>query len=125
MSGAVLDTGALVGFERNDRRVVAIVARALEHRDPLAVPAGVVAQAWRDGRRQVRLARLLGSPMCQVLALDDRTARAVGQLCGVSGTADIVDASVALAGRQRSLRVVTSDPADIRRVDRRLDLVPI
>lgn len=38
MSGAVLDTGALVGFERNDRRVVAIVARALEKRDPLVVP---------------------------------------------------------------------------------------
>ena len=125
MSGAVLDTGALVGFERNDRRVVAVVARGLEHRDPLVVPAGVVAQAWRDGRRQVRLARLLGSPLCQVVALDDGTARAVGQLCGVSGTADIVDASVALAGRQRSLRVVTSDPADIRRVDSRLDLVPI
>jgi predicted nucleic acid-binding protein len=125
MSGAVLDTGAVVGFDRNNRRVVAIVARALEHRDPLVVPAGVVAQAWRDGRRQVRLARLLGSPLCQVIPLDDSTARAVGQLCGVSGTADIVDASVALAGRRRSLRVVTSDPGDIRRIDGRLDLVPI
>jgi hypothetical protein len=125
MSGAVLDTGALVGFERNDRRVVAIVSRALHHRDRLVVPAGVVAQAWRDGSRQVRLARLLGSPVCEIVALDDRTARAVGQLCGVSGTADIVDASVALAGRQRSLRVVTSDADDIRRVDNRLELVPI
>ena len=45
MSGAVLDTGALVDFERNDSRVVAIVSRALDHRDPLVVPAGVVAQA--------------------------------------------------------------------------------
>ena len=125
MSGAVLDSGALVGFERNDRRVVAIVSRALHHRDPLVVPAGVVAQAWRDGGRQVRLARLLGSPLCEIVALDDRTARAVGQLCGVSGTADSVDASVALAGRQRKLRVVTSDADNIRRVDSRLELVPI
>ncbi len=125
MSGAVLDTGALVGFERNDRRVVAIVARALDHRDALVVPAAVVAQAWRDGRQQVRLARLLGSRLCEFVALDDRTARAVGQLCGVSGTADIGDASVALAARQRALRVVTSDPDDIRRVDHRLELVPI
>ena len=61
MRGAVLDTGALVGFERNDRRVVAIVLRALDHGDTLFVPAGVVAQAWRDGGRQTRLARLLGS----------------------------------------------------------------
>jgi hypothetical protein len=73
----------------------------------------------------VRLARLLGSPLCEIVALDDRTARAVGQLCGVSGTADVVDASVALAGRQRKLRVVTSDADDIRRVDSRLELVPI
>jgi hypothetical protein len=125
MSGAVLDTGALLGFERNDRRVVAIVARALDHRDVLVVPAGVVAQAWRDGRQQVRLAHLLGSPVCEIVALDDGTARAVGQLCGVSGTADIVDTSVALAARQRALRVVTSDPDDIRRIDNRLELVPI
>jgi hypothetical protein len=125
MSGAVLDTGALVGFERNNRRVVAIVARALEHRDPLVVPAGVVAQAWRDGRTQVRLARLLGSPLCEVVALDDHLARSVGQLCGASGTSDVVDASVALTGRQRRLRIVTSDPDDISRLDSKLDIVPI
>jgi hypothetical protein len=64
MSDAVLDTGALIAFERNERRVVAIVARAVQHHDQLLVPAGSVAQAWRDGTRQTRLARLLGSPVC-------------------------------------------------------------
>ena len=97
MSGAVLDTGALVGFDRNDRRVVAIVARALEHRDPLVVPVGVVAQTWRDGRTQVRLSRLLGSPVCEIVPLDDLAARSVGQLCGATGTDDITDAAVARA----------------------------
>ena len=84
MTGAVLDAGALVEFERSNRRVVAIVARALDHGDPLVVPAGAVAQVWRDGRRQARLARLLGSPPCEVVALDDHSARAAGQLCGIS-----------------------------------------
>jgi hypothetical protein len=125
VSGAVLDTGALVGFERNDRRVVAIVARALVHQDPLVVPAGVIAQAWRDGARQVRLARLLGAPVCEVVALDDRQARASGQLCGVAGTADVVDASVALAAKDRGLRVITSDPEDLRRLNHRLHVVAI
>ncbi len=125
MSAVVLDTGALIAFERNDRRVVAIVARALEHHDLLIVPAGVVAQAWRDGAQQIRLARLLGSPMCEVLALDDRQARAAGQLCGVAGSSDIVDASVAVAGRARSARVITSDPNDLRSLDQRLELVVI
>ena len=105
--------------------MVAIVARALEHRDALVIPAGVIAQTWRDGRRQARLSRLLGSPICDVVPLDDHAARAVGQLCGVAGTADVIEASVALVGRQRALRIVTPDPDDLRRIDHRLDLVPI
>jgi len=125
MSTAILDTGVLIGFERNDRQVVAIVARALEHHDPLIVPAGVVAQAWRDGSRQARLARLLGSPICTVLPLDDHAARAAGQLCGMAGTTDIVDASVAIAARDRQARVITSDPDDIRRLDHSIDIVPV
>jgi len=114
-----------VGFERNDRRVVAIVTRALEHHDELLVPAGVVAQAWRDGSRQARLARLLGAPLCNVVSLDDRQARAAGQLCGLAGTTDVVDASVAVVAWDRRARVITSDPDDLRRLDRRLEVVAI
>jgi predicted nucleic acid-binding protein len=125
VTGAVLDSGALVAFERSDRRVVAILARALHHGDPLVVPAGVVAQVWRDGRRQSRLARLLCSPVCEVLALDDRSARAAGQLWGASGTADVVDASVVVVARQRALRVLTTDVDDLRRLDPHLDVVPV
>jgi len=125
VSGAVLDAGALVEFERNNRRVVAIVARALDLDDPLVVPAGVVAQVWRDGRRQARLARLLGSPLCEVVALDDHGARATGQLCGASGTTDVVDSSVVVIARQRGLRVLASDAGDLRRLDPRLDVVPV
>jgi len=125
MSGAVLDTGALIGFERNDRRVVAIVARALDHGDTLFVPAGVVAQAWRDGTRQTRLARLLGSTLCEVLVLDDFRARAAGQLCGAADVADVVDSSVVVAARERSVRIITSDPVDLRRLDPHIDLVAI
>lgn len=125
MTGIVLDAGALVAFERNSRRVVAIIARALHHGDPLVVPAGVLAQVWRDGRRQVRLARLLGSPLCGVAALDDRAARASGQLCGVSETADVVDASVVVVARRQGLPVLTADIGDLRRLDPRLDLVAV
>jgi hypothetical protein len=78
MRGAVLDAGALVGFESNDRRVIAIVARALDHGDTLFVHAGVVAQAWRDDGQQTRLARLLGPTLCEVVVLDDYRARAAG-----------------------------------------------
>lgn len=125
MTGAVLDAGALIGFERNDRDVVAIVRRAVAHGDPLVVPAGVIAQVWRDGRRQVPLARLLSSRICEVAALDDRTARLAGQLCGIGGTSDVVDASVAVVALQRSMAVVTTDADDLRRLDPRLELVEV
>lgn len=121
----MLDAGSLVGFERNDRRVVGLVVRALHHGDALAVPAGVVGQVWRDGARQVRLVRLLASPVCHVVALDDTAARAAGQLCGTSGTSDVIDASVVVLARQRGLRVVSSDPDDLRRLDPRLDVVSV
>ncbi len=123
--GAVLDTGALIAFERNDRAVVAIIAAAVERGDPLLVPAAVVAQAWRDGRRQVRLARLLGSDRCTVHVLDDRQARASGQLLGVTRTTDVVDASVAICARDTGLGVVTSDPDDLRHLNPNLRIVGI
>ena len=125
MTTVILDTGALIGFERNDRRVVAIIASVLEHHDSLIVPSGVVAPAGRDGSRQARLARLLGSHLCLVLVLDDRQARAAGQLCGLADTTDVIAASVAVAARDLGARVLTSDPDDLRRLDRRLELIAI
>jgi hypothetical protein len=125
VSGITLDAGALIAFERNDRRVVTAIARALERRLPIAIPAGVVGQVWRDARRQVTLARLLGSSAIDVEPLDDMRARAAGQLCGVTGTSDVIDASVVLCARARGHSVMTSDVDDLRRLDRALRLVAV
>jgi predicted nucleic acid-binding protein len=125
VSGLTLDTGALIAFERNDRHVVAVISRALTLGVPLAVPAGVVGQAWRDGRRQSRLARLLASDLIEIEALNDKAARAAGQLYGVTDTSDVIDASVVLCARARSHGVLTSDIEDLRRLDRSLRYVPV
>jgi hypothetical protein len=125
MGGLTLDAGALIAFERNDRRVVALLARALEHGWALVVPAGVVGQVWRDGVRQARLARLLAAGDVEIDALDDRRARAAGQLCGVRGSADLIDASVVIGARARGDRIVTSDPDDLSRLDPRAELIPV
>lgn len=125
MAGLTLDAGALIAFERNDRRVVAIVARALERQIRVAVPAGVVGQVWRDGRRQVRLVRLLASEIVDIEPLDDARARAAGQLCGVTKTRDVIDASVVLCARARDHSVLTTDVADLRRLDPSLRVVAI
>jgi hypothetical protein len=117
VSGLTLDAGALIAFDRNNRQLVGLLARALELGYSFAVPAGVVGQVWRDGRRQARLARLLGSSDVEVDALDDERARQAGQLCGVKGTSDVIDASVVLCAQAHGHQIVTSDPADMRALD--------
>jgi predicted nucleic acid-binding protein len=125
MAGLTLDAGALIAFERNDRRVVALLARALHHGCTLVVPAGVVGQVWRDGRKQARLARLLAADEIEVETLDDRRARAAGQLCGVTATADVIDASVVLGAKARGHRIVTSDPEDLERLAPDVELIAV
>jgi len=117
MTGLTLDAGALIALERNDRRVTLIISGALMKQSPIAIPAGVVAQVWRDGRSQVRIARLLSSTHVEVEPLDHVRARAAGQLCGRAGTSDVVDASVVLCARHRGHIILTSDEADLRRLD--------
>jgi hypothetical protein len=125
MSGVTLDAGALIAFERNDRRVVAMLAEALAGGLPMAVPAGVLGQVFRDARRQVRLVRLLRSEAVEVEPLDGPRARAAGQLCGATGTRDVIDASVVLCARARGHHVMTSDVDDLRQLDRSLHLVAV
>jgi len=120
-----LDAGALIAFERGDQRIRALVQEARATGASLGVPAAVLAQVWRDGARQARLAALVGSRTVEVVVLDTVTAKAVGRLCGLTGTADVVDASVVLAARARSDRVVTSDPADLAAIDPGLELLVV
>lgn len=118
MTALVLDAGALIALDRNDRGVWVLLAAAADAGAIVQVPAGAIAQAWRDGRRQALLSRALGQ--CDEVALDGAGARAAGLLCGRSGSADIVDASVVLTAgglaRNGPVAVLTSDPGDIRRL---------
>ena len=125
MSGLTLDAGALIAVEKNDRRVVAALRLAVEVGLPITVPSAVVGQVWRDGSKQARLARLLGSSGVVVEALDDARARAAGQLCGIARTNDPIDAAVVLGARARGDRIFTSDPGDLRRLDAEVELVQV
>jgi predicted nucleic acid-binding protein len=118
----VFDTGALIAFERNEPRVRRLIELAVEHGVPVHVPAGVVAQAWRDGSKQTRLSRLVGSGWLSVQPLDTGEAKGAGIICGRRKTSDVIDASVVLLARRYSA-VVTSDSDDIARLDADLQVV--
>lgn len=123
MTGATLDTDALIALEAGSRRMAVLLEEALAGKAPLVIPAGVVAQAWRGGARQVRVARLLRASVTSVVPLDERLALRVGARCAATGVADVVDVSVALCAGDRGHPVVTSDPGDIRAADPGLTLI--
>lgn len=109
----IYDAGALVAAERRDQTAL-IRHRAIltSGTEPL-VPITVLAQVWRDGARQAQLARLLKS--CEILSLEIPLGRAAGELCGRSGTADIVDATVVLTAGPGDT-IYTSDPNDLAKL---------
>lgn len=120
-----LDTSALIAFERNDRFMLNIIETARRENVKLAVPTVVVAQAWRGGKTQVRLARLLRSSVVEIVGFDLEGARHAGQLCARGGTRDIVDAAVVMCARRRGDGVATSEPGDLRKLDATLRLVTV
>lgn len=124
MTALVLDAGALIALDRNDRGAWAMLRVAADDASTVLVPAGVIAQAWRDGRRQALLSRALSH--CDEIPLDGVVARAAGLLCGRARTADVIDASVAITAagvaRHDEVAVITSDPGDLRRLLSVLDV---
>ena len=107
----VLDAGALIAVERQDRDMIALIKRERrEGRAPLS-HGGVIGQVWRGGRgRQATLARFL--PAVDVQALDDGLGRQAGVLLGAAGRADVIDAAVVLMAHDGD-EIFTSDPQDL------------
>lgn len=124
-AGLCLDAGALIALDRSERAVVARLLRAVELGLPIVIPAGALGQAWRDGAKQARLARLVGAEGVTVEALDRARACAAGQLCGRAGTRDLVDASVALSAERGGHLLLTSDPDDLRALVPSLRIVAV
>ena len=121
----ILDTGALIGWERSNRAVIALIAEGRAMGATLTVPAGCVAQSWRDPRRQARLAALLRRPEVDIVPLDASDARRVGLLLASTKTTDTVDAHVAVCALRLGQPVLTSDSADLTRLSARIQTVRV
>ena len=125
MPGVTVDAGGLIALDRSDRRVIVLLARAIETNSRVTIPAPALAQAIRRPERQARLSRLIRQPSTDVVALDRVDAVHVGRLLAAAGTSDVVDAHVVVCARRSAQRVVTSDPDDLRRLDPTLDLIVV
>ena len=125
MPGVTLDAGGLIALDRDDRRVVVLLARARETGARITVPASVLAQAIRRPDRQVRLSRLIRQPTTDVIDLGRVDATNVGRLLAASGTSDIADAHLVICARRAGQPVVTSDPGDLRQLHPALRLIAL
>ncbi|MGH3908454.1 MAG: hypothetical protein ACRDTE_30350 [Pseudonocardiaceae bacterium] len=106
----ILDAGALMAYEHGDRTVRAFLERASRTGVDVRTTSGVVAQVWRDGARQARLALLLRGLL--EVELTRERARRVGTLLGQACQRDVVDGSVVDAAADGD-EILTTDPDDI------------
>ena len=116
MNGITFDAGGMIALDRNDRRVITLLACAVERGMRITIPATALAQAIRNPARQARLRRLIRQVDTDLIALDGPDATAVGLLLARSGTADIVDAHVVVCAQRTGQAVVTSDSFDLKRL---------
>ena len=108
----ILDASVLISFDRHERPSTTII-EALEQRgSAIHTTEPVVAQVWRHGAQQVRLARLLHALVIHPF----EEGRSVGRLLGASGTSDVVDAHLVHLAVQLGEPVLTGDPDDLRRI---------
>ena len=113
MTGIVLDAGALIALERNDRAMWAALKLAVSRSADVIVPSTALAQVWRGSASQAQLGKAL--QYC-VVASFAALARQVGELCGRTKTTDICDAHVAMIASHEGERLYTSDPGDMQRL---------
>lgn len=126
MSAFVLDAGAFIAVDRNDRSMIARLRVAQIHGYELRTSAIVIAQVWRrSGGKQASLARLLRA--IDVRSVDQQMGREAGLLLAKAHTDDPIDATVVLVARSGD-RILTSDPGDIGRLassgGKRVSIVP-
>ena len=107
----VLDSGAFIALERNDRTMWRRVKSAhLAGSVPLS-HGGIVGQVWRGlGPRQALLAKALAGT--DVRPLDDALGRAAGELLAVAGRHDVIDAALVWLAADGD-HIITSDLDDL------------
>jgi hypothetical protein len=108
----VLDSGALIALEKNDRAMWRRLKSSLVTGEAPVSHGGVIAQAWRGGGpRQALLAKALAA--IDVRALDESLGLAAGELLAHTGGSDVIDAAIVLLAYDGD-DIVTSDTEDLQ-----------
>lgn len=106
----LLDAGAFIALEREDKVVTAIVKGQVRAGIPPITHGGVVGQVWRGGAKQVRIANALA--LCKIVPLDADLGRRAGVLLRLARKSDVVDAALMVLAADGDA-IITSDPRDL------------
>jgi hypothetical protein len=111
----VYDSGALIAIaDRRNRPAFDRHIDRIARRVKILVPAVVAAQVVRNPGAQARLMRALRG--CDIIPFSSEHHVPVGRLLASSGTADIVDAFVALLAARATAEIVSGDTRDLGRL---------
>ncbi len=108
----ILDTGFLISVHRGEDSARFTITAANRTGKALHTTHPVVAQVWRDGSRQARLASFLRT--VSVHPFDDGPT--VGRILGLSGSADVVDTHLVIVALRINDDILTGDPDDLGNV---------
>lgn len=106
-----IDSGPLIAFERQERRIEAWLQVATDRNLLLTVPAVVVAEVWRGGAKSARIARALS--FCDLISTTEEIAKHAGILLSATGTSNTIDAIVVATASLRRENVLTADYEDL------------
>ena len=109
--GLTFDTGALIALEAQRLAMRKVFYAALAGGTLITVPAAVVAEWWRGGRREKERATLLRS--VHVEALEKHIAMTAGIALGLVPKATTIDAVVMASAALRGDTIYTSDVGDL------------
>jgi len=111
LRGVTVDTGFLVALERSKQRAIELAALASTRNIRITLPVAVLAEWWRDGRRQARFLKGF-----DVETMTERLAKTAGEAMAAVPGATVVDAIVMASAAQRDDVVYTSDVDDFARL---------
>ncbi len=111
LRGVTVDTGFLAALERSKQRVIDLTALAGTRGVRLTLPVAVLAEWWRDGKRQGHYLKAFAIEL-----MTDRLAKSAGEAIAAVPGATVVDAIVMASAAQRDDVVYTSDFEDLSRL---------
>jgi PIN domain len=112
VAGLTLDAGALIAYERGQERIRKILTVGYERGLVPTIPAIALAEVWRGGAKDARIARLLKA--CSIEVVDEKLARTAGSLRRATPGADAIDACIAVGVRRLGDTIAIFDPDDMR-----------